>query len=202
MKFRITSLTILIAVICSAMIVASDDLHQAMNRMMQKMKDMKMTGNPDHDFAMMMAEHHQGSIDMSEILVRSGKDEKLKAMAQSILDKQSQEQQQLKNHSNDGSDSKHSAHSEHNSGASSFGAEMKNAMSEMEADIKGMKMTNNLDHDFATMMIPHHESAIEMSDAVLKHGKDQQIKTVAEKIKSDSQKEISELKNWLESHGK
>ena len=77
---------------------------------------------------------------------------------------------------------------------------MTQAMEEMESSMKNMKMTNNVDHDFATMMIPHHQSAIDMSDAVIKHGKDQEIKTMAEKIKSDSEKEIGELKQWLNNH--
>jgi len=70
----------------------------------------------------------------------------------------------------------------------------------MESSMRNMKMTNNIDHDFATMMIPHHESAIDMAEAILKHGKDQEIKSIAEKIKADSQKEIGEFKDWLTQH--
>lgn len=202
MKTRSLSLAIIIIGFCSAFAMIHEELHEAMMRMMDKMKSMKMTGDADHDFAMMMAEHHQGSIDMSRILVKQGKDEKVKMMAQSILDKQPQEQQQLRAHK--GQDhSQHAAHNQ-NSDASkgSFKSEIDQAMKSMESDMRSMKMTNNVDHDFAMMMIPHHESAIEMSDAILKHGKDQEIKQIAEKIKSDSQKEIADLKEWLQSHDK
>lgn len=41
-----------------------------------------------------------------------------------------------------------------------------------------------------------------MSNAVIKHGKDQKIKNIAEKIKSHSENEIGQLKEWLNSHGK
>ncbi len=196
--------------ICSAFTLMHDDIHAAMQKSMQKMKSMKMTGNADHDFAMMMAEHHQGSIDAAQIVLKSGKDEKTKSMARSIVDKQTAEQKQLRAHKSTGDD--HSAHarkenSASNSGsgtsdahASNFSTEMTQAMEEMESSMKNMKMTNNVDHDFATMMIPHHQSAIDMSDAVIKHGKDQEIKTMAEKIKSDSEKEIGELKQWLNNH--
>ena len=68
--------------------------------------------------------------------------------------------------------------------------------------MKSMKMTNDVDHDFATMMIPHHQSAMDMSEAILKHGKDGEIKNIAEKIKSDSEKEMNELKAWLKDHNK
>ena len=203
---------VLALAVCSAFTVIHEEIHAAMQKSMQKMKSMKMTGNADHDFAMMMAEHHQGSIDAAQIVLKSGKDEKIKSMARSIVDSQTAEQKQLRAHKATGDD--HSAHarkenSASNSGsgtsdahASIFSTEMTQAMEEMESSIKNMKMTNNVDHDFATMMIPHHQSAIDMSDAVIKHGKDQEIKTMAEKIKSDSEKEIGELKQWLSSHGK
>ena len=202
MKTKSLSLALIIIGFCSAFAMIHEELHQAMMRMMDKMKSMKMTGDADHDFAMMMAEHHQGSIDMSRIIVKQGKDEKIKAMAQSILDKQSQEQQQLRAHTNQ-SNSQHAAHNQNSdAGKGGFKSEMDQAMKAMESDMNNMQMTNNVDHDFATMMIPHHESAIEMSDAIIKYGKDNEIKKTAEKTKSDSQKEIAELKQWLQAHDK
>jgi uncharacterized protein (DUF305 family) len=194
---------IVIALIVSASTAVREDLHQAMMKMMQKMKSMKMTGDADHNFAMMMAEHHQGSIDAAEIVTKSGKDEKIKSLAKSMLSKQPQEQKQLRAHKLTQQD--HSAHATSENAenhGSAFSSEMKQIMSEMETGMNNMKMTNNVDHDFAMMMVPHHQSAIGMADAILKHGKDNEIKRVAEKIKSDSQKEMNELKTWLQNHGK
>jgi uncharacterized protein (DUF305 family) len=196
---------LLFVCLCSAFVAVHEDLHKAMTKMMQKMESMKMSGDADHDFAMMMAEHHQGSIDMSEIIVASGKDQKIKALAQSILSKQPREQEQLRSHSKPDT---HDAHAAHSSGAGTsaskgdngFVSEMKKAMQEMKSQMTDMKMTGNLDHDFATMMIPHHQSAVDMADAEISYGKDQEIKTIAEKIKSDSQKEIAELKQWINNH--
>jgi len=205
MKHNNILIALLLVCVCSAFVAVHEDLHKAMTKMMQKMESMKMTGDPDHDFAMMMAEHHQGSIDMSEIIVASGKDQKIKALAQSILDKQPREQEQLRSHSKPET---HDAPAAHNSGAgtsaakekNSFASGMKKAMEEMKSQMTSMKMTGNLDHDFAIMMIPHHQSAITMADAEISYGKDQEIKTIAQKIKSDSQKEIDELKQWLNNH--
>jgi uncharacterized protein (DUF305 family) len=207
MKHNNILIALLLVCVCSAFVAVHEDLHKAMTKMMQKMKSMQMTGNPDHDFAMMMAEHHQGSIDMSQIIVKDGKDEKIKILAQSILDKQPQEQKQLRSHASTINDSQHAAH---NQGAGSsaskdnsdFASEMKQAMSSMESDMNSMKMSNNLDYDFAMMMIPHHQSAIDMSEAIIKSGKDEEIKQMAQKIKSDSQKEIGELRSWLQNHEK
>ena len=202
MKAKYLSLAIIIIGFCSAFTFTHEELHQAMTRMMDKMKSIKMSGDPDHDFAMMMAEHHQGSIDMSRIVTKQGKDDKIKMMAQSILDKQPREQQQLRSHTSQSND-QHAAHNQDSDTVKSgFKSEIDEAMMSMESEMNSMKMTNDVDYDFAMMMIPHHQSAIEMSDAILTHGKDGEIKKTAEKIRSDSEKEITDLKAWLQDHEK
>jgi uncharacterized protein (DUF305 family) len=62
----------------------------AMAKMMQDMAA-KPTGNVDRDFVAMMAPHHQGAIDMAKVLLRYGRNEKLKRMAQEIIVTQQQE---------------------------------------------------------------------------------------------------------------
>ena len=49
------------------------------------------TGDPDRDFARMMIAHHQGAIDMAEIELRFGKNERLRRLAQGIIIEQRQE---------------------------------------------------------------------------------------------------------------
>jgi uncharacterized protein (DUF305 family) len=48
-------------------------------------------GNIDRDFMRMMMPHHQGAIDMALVLLKYGRDEKLKRLAQSIIVEQGQE---------------------------------------------------------------------------------------------------------------
>ena len=60
---------------------------------------------------------------------------------------------------------------------------------------------NNITYlDFVAMMITHHKSAVEMSESILKSGKEKAIKTMATKIIADQKKEIDQLQNWLSSH--
>lgn len=69
--------------------------HAAMEAAMARMHDAMMsvspTGDPDRDFAAMMIPHHQGAIDMAEIELRFGKDERLRRLAQGIIVEQRQE---------------------------------------------------------------------------------------------------------------
>jgi uncharacterized protein (DUF305 family) len=61
---------------------------------------------------------------------------------------------------------------------------------------------NDADVMFATMMIPHHEQAIEMSDIVLgKQDIDPAVSDLAEQIKQAQGPEITQLQGWLQDWG-
>ncbi len=56
-----------------------------------------------------------------------------------------------------------------------------------------MKMSGNVDKDFATMMTMHHQQAIKMADVQLKNGSNAELKAMARKIKTVQQAEIKQL---------
>ena len=62
--------------------------------------------------------------------------------------------------------------------------------------------TGNPDIDFRTHMIPHHQGAIDMAKVALKHAKNADTKTMAQKIIDDQEKEIAEMQAWLKKNGK
>ena len=72
-----------------------DDMQQSMMGDMERMHKMKMTGDTDKDFAMMMKIHHQGAIDMAHMELAHGKSPAMKAMAKQIIAAQKKEIAQL-----------------------------------------------------------------------------------------------------------
>lgn len=74
------------------------------------------------------------------------------------------------------------------------------AMQAMMEDMTGMAMTGDASVDFATMMIPHHQSAIDMAEAYLEHGDDPELTALAKEIVSAQQREIAFLEKWLEAN--
>ncbi|MFZ8757716.1 DUF305 domain-containing protein [Microbacterium sp. HMH0099] len=55
---------------------------------------------------------------------------------------------------------------------------------------------------FVSMMIPHHEQAIEMSDTLLaKDGIDQRVTALAEQITDAQESEIAQMQEWLSEWG-
>ena len=63
----------------------------AVNARMHEAMEVVPVGDVDRDFTRMMIPHHQGAIDMARVLLKYGRDEKLKRLAQSIIVEQSQE---------------------------------------------------------------------------------------------------------------
>ena len=64
-----------------------------------------------------------------------------------------------------------------------------------------IEFTGNPDVDFARGMIPHHQGAIDMAQAVLAHGQDPEIRALAEAIIAAQEQEIAVLRSWLEKRG-
>jgi uncharacterized protein (DUF305 family) len=75
------------------------------------------------------------------------------------------------------------------------------AMQRMQQNM-GMLMSGDPDVDFARMMIPHHQGAVDMARSELEHGKDAQLRQMAQKIIEDQEREIATLKAWLAQHSK
>ncbi|WP_146691214.1 DUF305 domain-containing protein [Bradyrhizobium canariense] len=74
----------------------------------------------------------------------------------------------------------------------SFLAENNSAMDKM---MKGMdaKPTGDIDADFAAMMIPHHQGAIDMALAELRYGTNEQLRRIAQEIIVEQQQEINAM---------
>ena len=58
--------------------------------------------------------------------------------------------------------------------------------------------SGDIDHDFAEMMIPHHQGAIEMAQAELRHGSNEQLRRIAQEIIVEQQQEIAAMQLALD----
>ncbi|TVT37047.1 DUF305 domain-containing protein [Hymenobacter setariae] len=163
-----------------------------MHDMMKMMDAMKPTGDPDNDYAMMMIMHHQGAINMSQEELKSGADADMKAMAQSIITAQQKEIAQFQAFL--------TSHPAQAPAVPDFSAlQMANMMRMSQAnDLR--PLTGNPDFDFAQLMVDHHRSAIENSDAVLKYGRQATTKALAQQIIDEQKSEITMLQTWLLNH--
>jgi hypothetical protein len=65
----------------------------------------------------------------------------------------------------------------------------------MDKMMQGMaaQPTGDVDVDFAAMMIPHHQGAIDMAVLELRYGKNEQLRRIAQEIIVDQQQEIAAM---------
>jgi uncharacterized protein (DUF305 family) len=74
------------------------------------------------------------------------------------------------------------------------------ANAKMHQDM-AVPLTGNADVDFVRGMIPHHQGAIDMAKVVLEHGKDPEIRKLAEEVIKAQEGEIAMMKEWLAKNG-
>jgi hypothetical protein len=74
------------------------------------------------------------------------------------------------------------------------------AMAVMSRDMAHAPMTGNPDHDFATMMIPHHQGAIDMAKVEVLYGKDPVLRRLAQEIIVTQDSEIAVMRMQLQKH--
>jgi uncharacterized protein (DUF305 family) len=84
--------------------------------------------------------------------------------------------------------------------AKPFNTLMNDAMSVMNYDMAHAAMNGQPEHDFVTMMIPHHQGAIDMAKALLLTTQDQGLRNLAQEIIADQQIEIQLMQAWLKAH--
>ena len=84
--------------------------------------------------------------------------------------------------------------------AKPFAALMDDAMAVMDEGMAHAPMNGQQEHDFVTMMIPHHQGAIDMAKALLLTTQDPVLRNMAQGIIADQQIEIQWMQQWLKDH--
>ena len=67
------------------------------------------------------------------------------------------------------------------------------AMSKMMVDM-GINPSGDVDRDFVAMMVPHHQGAIDMAQAELRYGHNEQLRRMAQEIIVTQQQEIAAMR--------
>ena len=147
----------------------------------------------DRHFVNGMVPHHQGAIDMARAELDKGKDAKVKAMAQKMIDDQSGEIREMSDLS-----------------AKKWGSRPKTRHSgpmgrlmdmpiSMDTSMAGEEVAGATDVDrmFLEMMVPHHAAAIVMAMEEQRNGADPKLKDMATKIIAAQAKEIGEIRQML-----
>jgi uncharacterized protein (DUF305 family) len=154
---------------------------------MHKNMHSPMAGDADVDFVRGMIPHHQAAVDMANIQLQYGRDERLKEFSRWIIQAQEQEigfmTQWLRRRDNGAAP---------NNATNYYG----NAMAAMHHGMN-IDYTGDADVDFVRGMIPHHQGAVEMARIVIANGNDPEVTRLANEVFRSQNYEIAWMQDWL-----
>jgi uncharacterized protein (DUF305 family) len=84
--------------------------------------------------------------------------------------------------------------------AKPFNALMDDAMAVMDYGMRHAPMNGQQEHDFVTMMLPHHQGAVDMAKALLLRTTDPSLRNLAQGMLAEQQIEVQLMRQWLQQH--
>ncbi|AXB41602.1 DUF305 domain-containing protein [Amycolatopsis albispora] len=148
----------------------------------------------DITFAQQMIPHHQQAVDMAELAADRAADPRVKELATRIQGAQDPEIQQLTGMLNRWGAPAPSAEMDH---GSDHGAGMEGMMSGEEMQQLHQSSGAEFDRAWVSMMIRHHQGAVDMANTELQQGSDAEAKALAQQIVTAQDGEIRELQAML-----
>ncbi len=149
-------------------------------------------GNPtDRAFVAAMVPHHRSAVDMAAVASQEGESRFVKDLAADITRSQNAEIEEMERIDAQLADAGIEMGDPGMAGQT-MGMDM-----EMSADaLRGAKP---FDEKFIAMMVPHHESAIEMARMELEQGSNPELKQLAEEIIAGQEREVKAMREAAES---
>jgi len=146
------------------------------------MQGMAMTGDPDRDFLRMMSDHHKGMILMAH-MTKDRKDGSAAADAEKLDTKQDGELDKM-------------VTMLEKTYKDAYAPKVMPDNQAMADDLKG-KTGTDYDRAFYQNVIKHHGQAVQMVDEYLPKAKSPVVKKMAEMMKADQSREITEFQQKL-----
>ena len=139
-----------------------------------------------------MVPHHESAISMAKIGVERAEDPRIKKLATAIGDAQAPEIEQMRRIHQRlfGSELKPNM-----AGHDALGLSAAEAGMDMDHDevTKMLESADPFDRAFVDEMVPHHQGAVKMAEAVLKQTDDAELKKLAQAIIDAQMREIDEM---------
>jgi uncharacterized protein (DUF305 family) len=76
-------------------------------------------------------------------------------------------------------------------------ADLDKSMERMHVEMQKVHYSGNADADFASLMVPHHQGAVQMAEVELQFGSDPRLRRLAQEIILTQQYEIDEMRSVI-----
>lgn len=164
-----------------------------------KVMNLKRTYDAENDFAAMFIEFNSGIRSLLESEIQNGKDDTLVALAKLTLKRHMDAQAILNTYLG----KVKLAKNRKNKADEETGAperSVKDSLKTVSDKIRNIKLTNNQDYDFASMMGLHCSGAVSLINNYLDNSDDATLEQVAQVLKDENLATISIIEKWKSSH--
>ncbi|MBO2033867.1 DUF305 domain-containing protein [Siccationidurans ginsengisoli] len=192
----------------------------ALHTMAEHSKALPPGTNLDLYFAQLMRENHRAAVSMSALELQQGQDPELRRVAQDIHQAHQQlilgldsaiariralppafpdrtfQAEQLSRLLEAATNGLHPA-AHRNIAKVEAG---KDSLSHHHTPKQEDAGTGSIDHDYAALLVPHHQNSITLARAELELGRDEPLQRAAYFILQDQQREIEQVQVWLSQH--
>lgn len=152
-----------------------------------------MRASIDQHFIEEMIPHHEGAIEMAKLALERSKRDDVRSLATDIIDAQTREITDMKAWYRDwfGKDVLES------SSMMGMGHGEMGHMQGVEGDLDALQAASSFDEEFLSQMIVHHEMAVMMARMLEAGTEREEMKNLADQIKTSQSREIEMMKSWL-----
>ncbi|QJW91510.1 DUF305 domain-containing protein [Spirosoma taeanense] len=171
---------------------AKTALLEPMRQMMEKLKKLQATGDPDFDYVLQAKIHAQGEQDLLKQEVQNGKDTTLKQLAQNLLKATQSEITQL-----DGTMRQIKPSRPNQAFTQQQSRNMQAMALKLQQGGTEDKLTSDFDKNFVTVMLEHRQDAIDMANTYLQYGNNSALKDYARELVTKAQQEMTQIKTAL-----
>lgn len=163
----------------------------------------------DEAFVNEMIPHHELAVQMAKIAQDRGQHPEILGLADDIVSTQEDELTQMRtvqgelsgssgdSGSMDGMDMSGGMHDGHATSADAKTLGISMDEMGMSMDVGSLKTADPFDRAFIEMMVPHHQGAVTMAKVEVQKGKNPDLVSLARRIISAQNREISEMQAWF-----
>lgn len=159
-------------------------------------EDSETWNKADQKFVQEMIPHHDQAVVMSEMVSNVEVSSETAALATEIIGAQASEIELMKGFLSEWG-VEYDPSSDPHAGHMMSGDESNGMMTDEELAELENSMGSDFEKMWLTMMLAHHKGAIKMAETVITDGKDARVKTLAETIISEQQREIELIQTLL-----
>lgn len=154
----------------------------------------------DAEFAQAMIGHHGQAVEMAQMVPADGVTPELVELADAVEAAQQPEMDQMTamlERWGEDPPAAEDPHAGHGSGDTGMGG----MMSDEDMDALAAATGVEFEHMWLTMMIEHHQGAVDMAEAELAEGTDAEAQALAQDVVDAQQVEITQMEQMLQSSG-